>query len=117
MSVRSERVASEIHKTLSLPLSDFARQKGAGILTITRVIMSPNLSIAKVYFSLFNGKISPHTFLNLLEEEFSTFRQIVAGKVRLRQIPELRFFIDDSLDRIEHIEKLLSQNIKHEESK
>lgn len=108
MSIRTERVASEIQKILSQRLADFARQNNGGICTITAVKVSAGLSIAKIYFSIYGGKISPQTFLNLLEEEKSAFRHFVGGKIRLRQIPELRFYYDDSLERIEHIEQLLS---------
>ncbi|MGQ9818770.1 MAG: 30S ribosome-binding factor RbfA [Candidatus Kapaibacteriales bacterium] len=112
MSIRTERVASEIQKVLSLPLSDFARQNNAGIFTITAVKMSSDLSIAKIYFSTFGGKISPQTFLNLLEDEKATFRQFVGSKIKLRQTPELRFYYDDAFDRIENIKNLLSQDKK-----
>lgn len=110
MSIRTERVASEIQKILSLQLADFARQKNAGIFTITAVKMSPDLSIAKIYFSIYGGKIPPQTFLNLLEEEKSTLRKFVGAKIRLRQTPELRFYYDDSLERIKHIKELLSND-------
>lgn len=112
MSIRAKRAASEIQKILSLRLADFARHKNAGIFTITAVKMSTDLSIAKIYFSIYGGKISPQTFLNLLEEEKSTLRQFVGAKIRLRQTPELRFYYDDSLEKIEHIEKLLSNDKK-----
>lgn len=112
MSIRTERVASEIQKILSLRLADFAKQKDAGIFTITAVKISTDLSIVKIYFSIYGGKISPQTFLNLLEEEKSTFRQFVGAKIRLRQTPELHFYYDDALEKIEHIEKLLSNEKK-----
>lgn len=114
MSLRTERVAGEIQRILSLPLAEFARQKFAGILTITKVQMSSDLSIAKVYYSVYGGKISPQAFLNLLEEEKSTFRQFVGANIRLRQTPEIRFYYDDTFDRIERIEKLLAADKKNE---
>lgn len=117
MSVRAERVASEIQKVLSEPISEFARQNNAGLATITNVRMSPDLQYAYIYISVFGGKISPQTFLNLVEQEKSTFRQIVGAKVRLRMTPELRFFIDDTFERIERIEQILASEKKEKENK
>ncbi len=110
MSIRAERVADEIQKILSLPLANYAKEKNAGILTITEVKMSPDLSIAKVYFSLYGSRFSPQTFLNLLEEDKSQFRRLVGANIRLRQTPELRFFYDDTFDKIERIEKILRES-------
>lgn len=117
MSVRAERVASEIQKVLSEPISEFARQNNAGLATITNVRMSPDLQYAYIYISVFGGKISPQTFLNLIEQEKSTFRQIVGSKVRLRLTPELRFFIDDTFERIERIEQILASEKKNKDEK
>ncbi len=114
--MRAERVASEVQKVLSEPVSEFARENNAGLATITSVRMSPDLQIANVYVSVYGGKTSPQTFLNLLEEEKSTFRQIVGSKVRLRLTPELRFFLDDTYERIERIEQLLSSEKKKSKS-
>ncbi|MEJ5287383.1 MAG: Ribosome-binding factor A [Candidatus Kapaibacterium sp.] len=117
MSVRSERVASEIQKVLSEPISEFARQNNAGLATITNVRMSPDLQYAYIYISVYGGKISPQTFINLVEQEKSTFRQIVGSKVRLRLTPELRFFVDDTFERIERIEQILASEKKAREAK
>ncbi|MFN3780893.1 MAG: 30S ribosome-binding factor RbfA [Candidatus Kapaibacteriota bacterium] len=116
LTVRAQRVASEVQKVLSEPISEFARENNAGLATITAVRMSPDLQIANVYVSVYGGKTSPQTFLNLLEDEKSTFRQIVGTKLRLRLTPEVRFFLDDTFDRIEKIEQLLSSEKKKSKS-
>lgn len=116
LSVRAERVSSEVRKVLSEPISEFARQNNAGLATITSVRMSPDLQIANVYVSIYGGKTSPQAFLNLLEQEKSNFRQILGAKVRLRLTPEVRFFLDDTFERIERIEQLLSSEKKKNKS-
>jgi ribosome-binding factor A len=115
MGIRAERVASEIQKVLSEPISEFARQNNAGLATITSVRMSPDLQYANVYLSVYGGKISPQTFMNLLEDEASTFRQIVGANVRLRLVPKLRFFYDDTFERVARIEQLLASEKKDKE--
>jgi len=109
MSIRTERVAGEIQKVLSEPIAELARENKAGIATITSVRMSPDLQIAYVYVSIYGGKISPQAFMNIIEMAKPDLRQIVGSKVRLRLTPELRFFYDDTFERIEKIEKLLKE--------
>lgn len=112
MSIRTERVASELQKVLSEPISKFARQNNGGLSTITAVRMSPDLQYANIYISIYGGKISPQTFITLLEQEKSQFRQVVGAKLRLRLVPELRFFYDDTFEKIERIEQLLESDKK-----
>ena len=78
------------------------------MITVTAVRVSPDLSVARVYLSLFPVKD---------KEEFITYITSVEGQIRyelgkrvryqLRKIPELAFFVDDSLDYIENIGSLL----------
>jgi ribosome-binding factor A len=109
MSIRAERVAGEIQKVLSEPIAELARENKAGIATVTSVRMSPDLQIAYVYVSVYGGKISPQAFMNIIETVKPELRQLVGSKVRLRLTPELRFFYDDTFDKIERIEQLLKE--------
>ncbi len=107
MSIRSEKVASLIKRIISKPINDIARETEAGITTVTSVNMSADLQIAKIYISSYGGKISPPEFITILETRRSELRFYLGANVRLRFTPELRFFIDDALDQMEHIQKLL----------
>lgn len=107
MSLRTEKVASVIKRTLAQPISDYAKEVFAGLVTITDVRLTNDLQIAKVYLSVYAGKVTPAQFVNMLEKKVGELRSYVGSKVRLRFTPELRFYIDDSLDQIEHIQKLL----------
>lgn len=116
MSVRAEKVASLIKRVLTTPINDLAQEYSAGLVTVTSVKMSKDLQIARVYISCYNGKISPQQFINIIEENISTIRQYVGANVRLRHTPELKFFIDDTLDQMEHIQNLL-KSLKDEKKK
>ncbi|MBM2814985.1 MAG: ribosome-binding factor RbfA [Ignavibacteria bacterium] len=107
MSSRIEKVASVVKRTLAQPLSDFAREHNAGLVTVTSVLLTRDLQIAKVYFSIYGGTTTPEKFLSLLEVYKSQFRQQLGSQLRLRYTPDIRFFIDDTLDKMEHIQKLL----------
>ena len=82
---------------------------GGAFITVTVVRVSPDLGVAKVYLSIMgnNGKKG----LELVEEKNKEIRRRIGNALRrqLRVIPELHFYIDDSLDYAMHIEELLKK--------
>ena len=113
MSRRAEKVGSVIKRVLVLPISNLADEYSAGLTTVTSVRLSDDLQIAKIYVSAYGGKISAGKFIEILEQNVKELRYQVGLKARLRYVPELRFFLDDTLDQIEHIQKLLD-SVKNE---
>lgn len=109
MSIRTEKVGSELRQALARPLSDIASEISAGFLTVTHVRMSPDLRVARVYLSVFGGKISPEQAVVKVSERAGNLRKQLNAKVRLRFSPELRFYLDDTLDAIERIDTLLKK--------
>lgn len=108
MSIRTERVSGEIQKALASPLQRIAGELSAGFITVTEVRMSPDLQIARVYVSVFGGSKTPAEVLEYMDKvEAGRIRHHIAKTVRLRYVPQLKFFIDDSLDRAQRIEALL----------
>lgn len=111
MSIRTDKVASVVKKALAGPINDFARSNTKGsLVTITSVVLSKDLSIAKVYLSIFGGKDSPLGILALIEDNSREIRSNLASQVHLRSVPELKFFLDDTLDQMEHIQKLIDKS-------
>jgi ribosome-binding factor A len=80
------------------------------MVSVTRVKISPDLSICTAYLSIFPSDKGEELLANIKKNE-KTIRYDLGTRVRnqLRIIPELRFFIDDSLDYIEHIDELLKK--------
>jgi ribosome-binding factor A len=80
------------------------------MVSVTRVKISPDLSICTAYLSIFPSERGQELMQNIQKNE-KTIRYELGTRVRnqLRIIPELRFFIDDSLDYIEHIDELLKK--------
>ena len=78
------------------------------MLTVTNVRVSADLSVAKVYISIFPAD-NKEEVLIVINEHKRQFRHQLAQKIKnqVRKIPELAFFLDDSLDYIEEIENLL----------
>ncbi len=81
-----------------------------GMITVTTVRVSPDLGIAKVYLSLFPTQNRKEVF-DAIEQQSKTIRHELAQRIRnqMRIVPELHFFIDDSLDYIENIDRLLNK--------
>ena len=81
---------------------------GKAFVTVTGAHISPDLSVAKIYVSIFHAKESQKV-LDMIEKHNKEIRKQLGAKIRhqARIIPELKFFLDDSLDYVEKIEKLL----------
>lgn len=85
---------------------------GQSLITVTQVRITPDLSIARIYLSIMIiGDGTKGGLIQLIRENTSDLRRrlgIREGK-QLRIIPQLEFYLDDSLDYIENIERLLKQ--------
>jgi ribosome-binding factor A len=108
-STRQKKVARLILKEVA----DIFLHKGNGyapgkMISITKVRVSPDFSYAKIYISIFPS-VNHDEILNSIHEHVHKIRFDLGQKVRsqLRIVPEIAFFIDDSLDYIEKIDKLL----------
>lgn len=110
-STRQQKVASQIQQDMS---SMFVKE-AAGLIygsmvTVSAVRMSPDLSLARVYISVFPFA-NAQQVIKKLKENVPFLRHELGKKVRnqLRIVPEIAFFIDDSLEKIDHIEKLIKE--------
>ncbi|MCR5070253.1 MAG: 30S ribosome-binding factor RbfA [Prevotella sp.] len=107
---RQNRISRLLQKELSLIFQSQTRQMRGIMVSVTRVKVSPDLSICTAYLSIFPSEKS-NELLNNINQNVSTIRYDLGQRVRnqLRIIPELRFFIDDSLDYLERIDDLLKK--------
>jgi ribosome-binding factor A len=115
MSIRAEKVASVIKRSLAEPISRIASENSAGLVTITSVRLSNDLQVAKVYLSIYGGKMSPGKFMPVIEERVGALRSHIGKQIKLRFTPELRFFLDDTLEQMERIQNLLDSAKKADE--
>lgn len=107
---RQNRIARLLQKELSLIFQSQTRMTHGLLVSVTRCRVSPDLSICTAYLSVFPSEKSDEVIKNVSANE-KTIRYELGTRVRnqLRIIPELRFFIDDSLDYIDHIDQLLGK--------
>lgn len=80
------------------------------MLSVTNVRISPDLSVARVYLSIFPSEKGETTLLEIKLHQ-SRIRGLLGLRVgkQLRIVPQLDFFIDDSLDYIDNIDRLLKE--------
>jgi ribosome-binding factor A len=108
-SIRQNKISRLIQKELAEIFQLETREHFRGkLISVTVVRISKDLSVARVYLSIFPSEGSDET-LKLIRQLTSQLRWMLGQKVgkQLRIIPDLEFFIDDSLDYIENIDKIL----------
>lgn len=110
-STRQLKVAREIQKSLA----EIIRSKGmaawdGALVTVSEVRVSPDLSVAKVFVSIFPSE-KQETVMGLLEENLRALRGELGHAMakQLRIVPELVLLLDTSLDYAQHIEDLLKK--------
>jgi ribosome-binding factor A len=81
------------------------------MISVTRVNITPDMSVARVNLSIFATKDKTAAFKQILTRK-AEIRHLLGERVKhqLRIVPDLQFFIDDSLDRIERIDELLKHS-------
>ena len=103
---------SKIAKLIQKELADIFLQDGIPfyhcMITVTQTKVTPDLSSARSYLSIFNAE-NKNEIIKTIRRNTKDIRFRLAQKVKhqLRIIPQLEFFIDDSLDYLENIENLL----------
>ncbi len=110
-STRQQKVSRELQRDLS----EIIRCKGmaafgGAMVTVSEVRISPDLSVAKVYVSIFPSA-KQQEVMKMLEEEKRHLRGELGRQVakQLRIVPELDFYLDTTLDYAEHIDELLKK--------
>ena len=109
-TTRQNKIARLIQKELS-EIFRLQTQAMKGVLvSVSACRISPDLSVCRVYLSIFPSQKSEEILKNI-NDNMTSVRYELGTRVRhqLRIIPELKFFVDDSLDYIEHIDELLKQ--------
>jgi ribosome-binding factor A len=110
-STRLQKVSRLIQKELGSYFQRESKAICAGkMVSVTTVRVSSDLSVAKVYLSIFPSDKSKET-LTTIKTHTKTVRHFLGQQVhnQMRIVPELEFFIDDSLDYIEKIESILKK--------
>ena len=111
---RPERLEDQVHFLLSTLVQRELRDPELGFVTLTAVRLSPDRSVAKVYFTVLpaNGgdqEAQDGFTRKALGRAAGFLRSQLASRLKMRRVPELRFFPDSTLEEGNHLETLLSE--------
>jgi ribosome-binding factor A len=104
---RPERVGEEIRQELGVLLAREVHDPGIGFVTLTRVKVSPDLQLVRVYYTLMGDERARRETQRALERATPFLRRQIGARIRLRRVPELRFEFDESVEHQERIERIL----------
>lgn len=115
MSIRIRKVESLLKQELSGIIQKHYQHHG--MITVSEVSITPDLSIAKVFMSLYTPGLDAHQVFEQLSSHETDIRYRLAQKIRhqLRKVPELHFFYDDRAEKSDRMEQLFDR-IHQEES-
>ena len=111
---RNTRVAELVREEIARLLMKGVKDPRIGFVSVMSVRMSPDLKYANIYMSLFGDPKIRKSSLVGLQQAASWMRGQVARNLKLRYAPELRFFPDDTLDRVFHLEEVFRELNPHE---
>lgn len=109
-TTRQNKIARLIQKELSDIFLAQTRQMKGTMISVSACRISPDMSICRAYLSVFPSEKAQEIVDNINENQKSV-RFELGNRMRhqLRIIPELKFFVDDSIDYAEHIDELLKK--------
>ena len=107
---RQNKIARLLQKELAEMFQSQTRSMHGVLVSVTRTKVSPDLSVCTAYLSIFPSERGEELIKNV-NTNMKTIRYDLGKRIRnqVRIIPELRFFIDDSLDYIDRIDELLKK--------
>ena len=114
-NTRPTRVGDQIRVEISDLLARAVQDPGIGFLTVTHVKVTPDLQQARVYYTTMGDERARRETQRALDRATSFLRRQLGGRLRLRRVPELQFFFDESVERQDRIERIL-QEIEAERS-
>lgn len=109
MSQRLNKINRLLKEEISKIIQEELDDRRIGFVTVTKVITSADLRSAKVYISIMEKEKKKEGTLKALNKASIYIKKLLADKVKLRYLPDLNFFEDDSMTESLRIEELLSQ--------
>jgi ribosome-binding factor A len=102
-------VADQIRGELALLLAREVHDPGIGFVTITRVQVSPDLQLARVFYTVLGDDKSRAGSAKALERATPFLKRQIGSRLRLRRVPDLRFHYDEAVAGQDRIERLLNE--------
>ena len=106
---RPDRVGDQLRAELASLLMREVHDPGIGFVTLTRVQVSPDLHVARVYYTTLGDATARKNSARALERAAPFLRRQIGSRLRLKRVPELKFVYDESIAGQDRIEQLLNE--------
>ena len=108
-NTRPEKVGEQIRIELTQLLARDVHDPGIGFITLTKVSVTSDLQLARVYYTSFGDAKAQDATGQALRRALPFLRRQIAQRVRLRRVPELEFFYDKSIAQHDRVEQILQE--------
>ena len=115
LSHRTERVAEQIREEVSQILATEVADPRIGLVTVTRVKVTPDLSLARIYWTMMGDATERKQTIKALSRAAAYVRRLLSTRMTLRRSPEVQFVFDQSVAAQDRVEQIL-QELKAEDA-
>ncbi len=112
---RVERIQEQVREEVSQMLATEVRDPGVGLVTVTRIKVTGDLSLARIYWTIIGDAAERKKTAKALERATGFVRHLLAERLGLRRVPEVKFIFDESVAAQDRIEQII-QEIHAEEA-
>ena len=112
---RVERIQKQVQEEVSQMLATEVRDPGVGLVTVTRAKVTGDLSLARIYWTMLGDQDERKKTTKALERAAGFVRHLLAERLSLRRVPEVKFIFDESVGAQDRIEQII-QEIHAEEA-
>jgi ribosome-binding factor A len=109
MNNRPNRVADQLRAEITDLISREVHDPGIGFLTVTHVKVTPDLQGARVYYTTLGDDKARRESQRALQRAIPFLRRHIGRRLRLKRVPELEFFFDESVERGDRVEQILQE--------
>ena len=106
---RTDKLDSILLREISMIISQEINDPKLGFPTVTEVDVAPDLNTAKVYVSFLGKNYKKRDGIDAVRRAKGHIKSLLAKRIRIRKIPDLTFIVDDTLDKADRIEEILSK--------
>jgi len=106
---RVERIQEQVREEVSQMLATEVRDPGVGLVTVTRAKVTGDLSLARIYWTIIGDAAERKKTAKALERATGFVRHLLAERLSLRRVPEVKFIFDESVAAQARIEEIIQE--------
>jgi len=106
---RPDRIGDQIRAEVAALLSRELQDPGLGFVTVTRVHVTADLQIARIYYTTMGDDRARRRTAEALQRARPFIRRSIGSRLRLRRVPEIEFIFDESIEQHERLERLIQE--------